>query len=60
MPFYLYESVRESERLPVRFEFFSMAQLTFPAHWHKYIEILYILSGTMEAIVQGEAYGLLE
>ena len=60
MPSYLYESIRENDRLPVRFDFFSVAQSAFPAHWHKYIEILYILSGTMEAIVQGEAYRLLE
>lgn len=58
MSSYMHELIRPSDRLSVRFEVPVTAQYTFPAHWHKYIEILYILSGRMSAVVQGEEYRL--
>lgn len=58
MSSYMYELIKENDRLPVRFEVPSTTPYTFPAHWHKYIEILYILTGKMVAIVQGDAYHL--
>lgn len=58
MSAYSYEMIRENERLPARFGVVRTPYMTFPAHWHKYIEILYLISGKMTAVIQAETYEL--
>ena len=53
-----YETIHETGHLQVRFEpVFSPAGV-FPAHWHEYVEILYIKEGLLSAIVQAAEYTL--
>lgn len=55
---YTYEFIKENDRLPVRFGLAQTAPCTFAAHWHKYLEILCLLSGKMSAVIQAEHYEL--
>lgn len=56
MPSYTYETVQESRGLPARFELVEMNPLTITTHWHEYLEILFLISGKMTAIIQGDFY----
>lgn len=58
MSAYTYEIVRENSRLPARFEHVCCQAHTITAHWHEYLEILFLLSGKMTAIIQAETYQL--
>lgn len=58
MSSYTYEKVQESDHLPVHFQYVHSAVLTIPAHWHEYLEILFIISGNLTAIIQAETYHL--
>lgn len=46
-----YETIRETGHLQVRFEPVLSPAGVFPAHWHEYVEILYIKDGVLSAIV---------
>ena len=53
-----YELINETDGLPVRFELICAPPTTIPAHWHKYVEILFLLSGSLTAVIQAETYKL--
>ena len=53
-----YETIRETGHLQVRFEPVLSPAGVFPAHWHEYVEILYIKNGVLSAIVQTVEYEL--
>ena len=55
---YTYELVKESEYLPVRFLQSRFEPTTIPAHWHEDLELLYMQSGSMVAIIQARPYKL--
>lgn len=58
MSAYTYEMVRENSRLPVHFVHVYTSDQIIPAHWHEYLEILLIISGSMTAVIQAETYEL--
>lgn len=58
IPGYTYEIVEENDRIPAHFRKVNTGALTIPAHWHDYLEILLILSGSMTAVVQAKTYTL--
>lgn len=60
MSAYTYEIIQENNRLPARFEKVSAPAQTITAHWHEYLEILFIISGCMTAVIQAETYQLSE
>ncbi len=47
-----YETIHETDLLHVRFELQDAPAFVFPAHWHEYVEILYLIRGQFSAIVQ--------
>lgn len=53
-----YEMVKENNRLPARFENIFCSAHAITAHWHEYLEILFIISGKMTAVIQAETYEL--
>jgi len=55
---YTHELVKKSELLPVHFSHSTFDPITVPAHWHDYLELLYLQSGSMTAIIQGQPYSL--
>lgn len=59
-PSITHEVVEENDRLPVAFAVTSgyKTDLTIPAHWHEYMEFIYILGGHMTAVVQADTYEL--
>lgn len=54
-----HELIKETENLPVYFDVGPCGDAAVPAHWHNYLEIIYLLRGSMTAIVQAEKYSLL-
>lgn len=58
MPAYTHEVVEENEYLPARFHLVRCLAYTVPAHWHEYLEILYLVDGRLDAVIQAEAYRL--
>lgn len=64
-PSIMHEVIEENDRLPVAFYTSTRCQkpencreLTIPVHWHEYMEILFIESGHMTAVVQADTYEL--
>ena len=55
-----YETIHETDLLHVRFELQDAPAFVFPAHWHEYVEILYLIKGQFSAIVQATEYQLNE
>lgn len=55
---YYFEQIKENAHIPARVELVECLPTTFPAHWHEYIEILYLTSGSLTAIIQAEPYVL--
>ena len=55
-----YETIHETDLLHVRFELQDAPAFVFPAHWHEYVEILYLIRGQFSAIVQATEYRLNE
>ena len=55
-----YETIHETDLLHVRFEQLDALTFVFPAHWHEYVEILYLIKGQFSAIVQATEYQLNE
>lgn len=55
-----YETIHETDLLHVRFELQDAPAFVFPAHWHEYVEILYLIRGQFSAIVQATEYQLTE
>ena len=55
-----YETIHETDLLHVRFELQDAPAFVFPAHWHEYVEILYLIWGQFSAIVQATEYRLNE
>lgn len=55
-----YETIHETNLLHVRFELQDAPAFVFPAHWHEYVEILYLIRGQFSAIVQATEYRLNE
>ena len=53
-----YETIQETGHLQARFEPVISPARVFPAHWHEYVEILYIREGSLSAIVQASEYDL--
>lgn len=58
MPNYTYEVIEENKNLPAKFHLVQCPTNTIPAHWHEYLEILYIMEGSMTAVVQAQPYQL--
>lgn len=58
MPAYTYEMIKENDRLPAFFRTAEVADMTIPAHWHQYVEIVYLTAGKMTAVIQAETYEL--
>lgn len=58
MSAYTYEIIKENDLLPAFFRFIECTSITIPAHWHQYVEILYLTSGKMTAVIQAETYEL--
>lgn len=54
-----HEQVKTDVALPVRFEIYFTEGELFPMHWHNSLEIIYILSGTMEVTVNDRLTRLL-
>lgn len=53
---YQYEKVRETNGLPAKFMLSQCTDLTIPAHWHDYLEVLYMMEGELTAVVQAGSY----
>ena len=58
MESFFYETIHETDLLHVRFEQLDAPAFVFPAHWHEYVEILYLEHGEFSAIVQAKEYRL--
>lgn len=56
MSTYTHELVSTNDLLTVHFDVVTGGPYTTPAHWHEYIEIIYLLSGSMTAVIQAETY----
>ena len=55
MPYH-YEKISETNGLPAKFMLSQCKDLTIPAHWHDYLEVLYMLKGELTAVVQAGSY----
>ncbi|MDD7739279.1 MAG: AraC family transcriptional regulator [Fusicatenibacter sp.] len=55
-----YETIEETNLIPARFELVHSGDYIFPAHWHEYLEILYMKSGTLSAVISAKEYDLRE
>jgi AraC-like DNA-binding protein/mannose-6-phosphate isomerase-like protein (cupin superfamily) len=60
MSSYTHELVQKSDRLPVHFSLNTGSVSTIPAHWHEYVELIFLLEGHMTAVIQAETYHLTE
>ncbi len=49
---YYYEKISENNGLPAKFMLSQCTDLTIPAHWHDYLEVLYMMEGELTAVVQ--------
>lgn len=58
MPDYQHEMIEETSGLPVKFMLSQNNSLTIPAHWHEYLEVLYMLEGELTAVIQANTYRL--
>lgn len=58
MSAYTYEIIKENDLLPAFFRSVECTSHTIPAHWHQYVEIIYLTSGKMTAVIQAETYEL--
>lgn len=52
----IHEEVSENINLPAKLQLVHCPSTTIPAHWHEYLEILYLTDGKMTAVIQAEAY----
>lgn len=55
---YILELIDENDYLPVYFRQVQCDALTVPAHWHDHLELVYLISGSMIAVVQSKSYKL--
>ena len=55
MPYH-YEKISETNGLPAKFMLSQCKDLTIPAHWHDYLEVLYMMKGELTAVVQAGSY----
>lgn len=55
---FTYELIKENEYLPAFFRKVEDFSITVPAHWHQYLEIIYLTAGKMTAVIQGQTYEL--
>lgn len=53
---YYLEQIKENADLPARVELIECPPTTFPAHWHEYIEILFLIEGSLTAVIQAKPY----
>lgn len=53
---YNFEEIEENKYISARFELVTCDTFTFPAHWHEYVEILYLMEGHLTTIIQAESY----
>ena len=53
---YYYEKISENNVLPAKFMLSQCTDLTIPAHWHDYLEVLYMMEGELTAVVQAGSY----
>jgi quercetin dioxygenase-like cupin family protein len=58
MSSYTHELVQKNELLPVHFSINTGYSYTITAHWHEYIELIYLLQGSMTAVIQAQTYHL--
>lgn len=54
--FYTFEDIKLPDAIPVRYFFVSIEETW--AHWHKEIEILFLLKGELQIIVENAKYNL--
>lgn len=59
MPGYHHEMIEENIPLPARFFISEVQNGIVPAHWHEYLEILYMIKGELTAVIQAETFQLL-
>lgn len=55
---YRFEQIKENIHIPARVEIVECPSTTFPAHWHEYVEILYLIDGSLTAVIQARSYRL--
>ncbi|MGL6198505.1 MAG: helix-turn-helix domain-containing protein [Lachnospiraceae bacterium] len=55
---YILELIDENDYLPVYFRQVQCDALTVPPHWHDHLELVYLISGSMIAVVQSKSYKL--
>lgn len=55
---FTYELIKENKYLPAFFRTVKDFSITVPAHWHQYLEIIYLTAGKMTAVIQGQTYEL--
>lgn len=55
----IHENVIPSKDLPMRFDVYTAKGDCIPMHWHKSLEVIYIISGSMEVIVNDRHFLLL-
>lgn len=58
MTSYTHEVIEETPYLPVFFRLVQFPPTTVPAHWHEYLELLYMIDGHLTAVIQAETYEL--
>lgn len=49
--YHAHEDISFDESLQVQFKTYTISPSTVPAHWHSHIEVIYVLSGSMEVTV---------
>lgn len=52
----IHEEVSENVNLPAKLDLVHCPSTTIPAHWHEYLEILYLIDGRLTAVIQAESY----
>lgn len=53
---YKHELVKENALLSVCYKHVITPSMMIPAHWHEYIEIIYLIQGQMNAVIQAKSY----
>ncbi len=56
---YHHEKIEENIPLPARFSVSESGKSIVPAHWHEYLEILYVIKGEMIVVNKAETFQIL-
>lgn len=55
-----YETIEETPMIPARFELVHSGAYIVPAHWHEYLEVLYLKNGSLSAVISANEYEVKE